>query len=106
MSDDGRESSDDPAAGDGSRPQLHMWGGDAEEISLGTLEDSEGPWELVLLVERTGRDLVRGKISFRQGDRRLDTAPVLVEESEQEVVDRARSLSDSMLQQLLASAGA
>lgn len=86
-----------------SRPQLHMWGGDAEEISLGTLEDSDGPWELYLLVERAGRELVRGKISFRQADRRLDTAPVVVEETEQDVIDRARSMSDSMLRQFLVS---
>lgn len=87
----------------GSRPQLRMWGGDVEEISLGTLEDSDGPWELYLLVERASRELVRGKISFRQGDRRLDTAPVLVEESEQAVIDRARSMPDSMLRQFLVS---
>lgn len=94
---------DADAGGDGSRPQLHMWGGDAEEISLGTLEDADGPWELFLLVERAGRQLVRGKISFRQSDRRLDTAPVVVEETEQQVIDRARSMSDSMLRQFLVS---
>lgn len=89
---------------DESRPQLHMWGGDAEELSLGTLEDSdEGPWDLYLLVERAGRGLVRGKISFRQGDRRLDTAPVLVEETEEEVIDRARGMDDTTLRQFLVS---
>jgi len=88
----------------GSRPQLHMWGGDAEEISLGTLQETDdGPWELVLLVEHAGQELVRGKISFRQADRRLDTAPVIVEETEEEVVERARSMSDSMLRQFLLS---
>lgn len=89
---------------DASRPQLNMWGGDAEEISLGTLKDSDdGPWELYLLVERAGRELVRGKISFRQGDRRLDTAPILVEETEQEVIERARGMDDSTLRQFLVS---
>jgi len=98
----GRDRTDD-GEGD-SRPQLHMWGGDAEEISLGTLQDTDdGPWELVLLVERAGHELVRGKISFRQADRRLDTAPVVVEETEEEVIERARSMSESMLRQFLVS---
>lgn len=89
---------------DASRPQLHMWGGDAEEISLGTLEDSDdGPWELYLLVERAGRELVRGKISFRQGDRRLDTAPIVVEETEEEVIERARDMDETTLRQFLVS---
>lgn len=96
---DGVEDADD----DASRPQLHMWGGDAQEISLGTLEDSDGPWEMFLLVERAGHELVRGKISFRQADRRLDTAPVIVEETEQAVIERARGMSDSTLRQFLAS---
>lgn len=100
--------SDDRADGeegdDASRPQLHMWGGDAEEISLGTLEDSDdGPWELYLLVERAGRELVRGKISFRQGDRRLDTAPIVVEETEEEVIERARGMDETTLRQFLVS---
>lgn len=94
---------DEDGGEDGSRPQLRMWGGDAQEISLGTLEDADAPWELYLLVERAGHELVRGKISFRQADRRLDTAPVIVEETEQEVIERARSMSDSTLQQFLVS---
>lgn len=98
MSEEGQGADDDA-----SRPQLHMWGGDAQEISLGTLEDADGPWELFLLVERAGHDLVRGKISFRQADRRLDTAPVIVEETEQDVIERARSMSESTLQQFLVS---
>lgn len=99
---DGRADGED--GGGESRPQLQMWGGDAEEISLGTLEDSDdGPWQLVLLVERAGRELVRGKISFRQGDRRLDTAPVLVEETEEGVIERARAMDDTTLRQFLVS---
>lgn len=84
-------------------PQLHIWDGDREEIEIGSLEADDGPWELVLLLERVESDLVRGRISFRQADLRYDTAPVLVEESEDAVLRRAGELTGSMLRQFLVS---
>lgn len=96
-------------SGDGDRddrPQLQMWDAEDEELELGTLEASDGDWLLYLLVERAERDLVRGRLSFRQDDTRHDTAPVLVEESEEEVLRKARELTPKMLRQLLTSARA
>lgn len=91
---------------DGTRgpSQLHMWGLEAEELSLGMLEDPDGPWEIFLLVERSEAGLARGKISFRRDDNRFDTAPVIVEDTEDAVIRRARNMSDRLLRQFLTSA--
>lgn len=97
-------SRDDKESSGGDRPQLHMWDADDEELELGTLEADDGDWTLHLLVERPERDLFRGRLSFRQGDARHDTAPILVEESEEEILRKARELTTEMLRQLLASA--
>lgn len=87
-------------------PQLHMWDAEEDELKLGTLEADDGDWILYLLVERPEPDLVRGRLSFRQEEARHDTAAVLVEESEEEVLRKARELTPEMLRQLLISARA
>lgn len=95
---------DSPSGGTSAGPpQLHIWDGDEEEVEIGSLKADDGEWELVLLLERVEPELVRGRISFRQEDRRYDTAPVLVEESEDAVLRRAGELTGSMLRQFLVS---
>lgn len=86
-----------------SKPQLQIWEEGDRDAPVGALTDDDGEWEARVVLELVAPGHVRGRLSFRQGDRRFDTAPVLVEESEQKVVDRARQLPDSMLHQLLAS---
>lgn len=93
-----------PGGNSPDRPQLHIWDGEREEVPFGTLEADDGDWELVLLVERIEADLVRGRISFRREDLRHDTAPVLVEDTEDAVLRRAEELTGSMLRQFLVSA--
>ena len=56
-----------------------------------------------MVVEPVASDLVRGRLSFRRGDERYDTAPVLVEESTDRVIARAAELPKSMILQLLTS---
>lgn len=98
---------DEEGGGSGrDRPQLHMWDADDEELELGTLEAEDGDWTLYLLMERPEKDLFRGRLSFRQGEARHDTAAVLVEESEDEVLRKARDLTPKTLRQLLTSARA
>jgi len=58
----------------------------------------------VVLLEPDAGRLFRGSLSFRRGEDRFDTAPVLVEESAEAVVRRAAELPTAMLRQLLASA--
>lgn len=88
-------------SGDG--PQLQIWDSAARRQSLGRLPVDEEAWEVHLLVETVAPDLARGRIVFERGGHRLITAPVIVEESEAEVVSRAESMPRSMLRQFLVS---
>ncbi len=95
--------SDGDSRSDTDPPQLHIFDAAAREVELGSLVDGEDSWQLWVIVERTSADLCRGRISFRNEDERYDTDAILVEESEREVLDRARDLPASMLRQLLLS---
>ena len=86
------------------RPQLRMWDDAAKETVVGTLDDDGDRWSVVVMVEPVAADLARGRLSFRLGDERYDTAPVLLEETAASVVQRAAELPDAMLRQLLTSA--
>ena len=90
-------------AGEG-RPQLRMWDDAGKETVVGTLDDGGDRWKVVVIVEPLAADLARGRLSFRHGDERYDTAPVLLEETATSVVQRAAELPDAMLRQLLTSA--
>ena len=83
--------------------QLQIWETAARRQELGELRSGGVEWEVHLVVEKASSDLFRGRLAFRRGDDHLLTAPVLVEETEEEVVRRAQELPDSMLEQLLAS---
>ncbi len=86
----------------GSGPrQLQMWESETRELTIGELRDGDITWEMMVVVERAAADLFRGRISFRDGSDRHDTAAILVEESEADVVRRATELPRSMLMQLL-----
>lgn len=87
----------------GRTSQLQIWEEGERETSIGVLTEDDGEWEALVILELVSPEHVRGRLSFRRDDRRYDTAPVLVEESEEAVVHRARQLPDSMLHQLLAS---
>ncbi len=89
---------------DGRGSQLRMWDDQRRETAIGTLAEDGTEWEMVVLLEPVAGDLFRGRLSFRRGDARHDTAPVLVEESAEAVVRRAGALPTAMLRQLLASA--
>ena len=84
-------------------PQLHIFDATAREFELGTLVDGDETWQLIVVTERTSADLCRGRISFRHEDERYDTSAILVEDSEQAILQRAGELPASMLHQLLAS---
>lgn len=88
---------------DPNPPQLHIFDAAAREFELGTLVDGAETWQLIVITERTSSDLCRGRISFRHEDERHDTSAILVEDSEQAVLQRAEELPASMLHQLLAS---
>ena len=49
-------------------------------------------------------DLVRGWLSFRIEDEKHDTAPVIMEETVELVIERAVEFPEPMLQQLFGSA--
>jgi hypothetical protein len=87
--------------GGGRPPQLHIWDAAAREFDIGVLSESDGDWELVVVAERAERDLYRGRISFRRDDTRLDTDAILVEETEEALLQRAVELPASTLKQLL-----
>lgn len=89
-----------------SGPQLQIWKNASRRTSLGHVDDGDLRWEVHLVVERAASDLYRGRLAFRRDDDYLVTAPILVEESEDEVVTRAEELPASMLHQFLASARA
>jgi len=88
-------------SGDG--PQLQIWDSASRRQSLGRLPLDEEEWEVQVVVETVAPDLARGRLVFERGSRRLVTAPIIVEESEAEVVRRAESMPRSMIRQLLVS---
>lgn len=88
----------------GARPQLQIWDDAERETAIGTLDDDGESWNLLVVVEPVAGDLVRGRLSFRRGEARHDTAPVLLEETAARVVQRATELPRAMLRQLLLSA--
>ena len=96
MTDSGSGKEKDP-------PQLHIWDAAAREFELGTLVDGEDTWALFVVVERTSRELCRGRISFRDDDARYDTEAILVEDSEEAVLSQAGKLPATVLRQLLDS---
>lgn len=87
-----------------ARPQLQMWDESERETAIGTLEDGEERWRTLVIVEPVSGDLVRGRLSFRLGEERYDTAPVILEETAARVVRRASELPRAMLRQLFHSA--
>lgn len=92
----------DTASGE-ERPQLQIWDDEDRETAIGTLVEDDVEWELVVVLEPMDGDLFRGRLSFRNGEERYDTAPVLVEDSPDGVVRRAGELPRSMLRQFLLS---
>lgn len=89
---------------DEARPQLQMWEDADREQGIGTIEDGGVQWQLFVVLEQVAGDLVRGRLSFRYGEQRYDTAPVILEETVARVVRRAAELPKSMVRQLLSSA--
>lgn len=90
--------------GDDGRPQLQMWDDEERETAIGTLEDAGVRWSILVVVEPVSGDLVRGRFSFRSGEQRCDTAPVILEETAARVVQRAADLPTAMVRQLFQSA--
>lgn len=88
---------------DDARPQLQMWEDSDREQAIGTIEDGGVKWRLFVVLEQVAGDLVRGRLSFRYGDQRFDTAPVILEETVARVVQRAEELPKAMVRQLLSS---
>lgn len=86
-----------------SRPQLQIWDDEERESGLGTLEQSGTEWAVAVVLERVSADLVKGRLAFRSDGARFQTAPVIVEESPEAVLRRAREMPASMLRQLLLS---
>ena len=86
------------------RPQLRMWDDADKETLVGTLEDGGETWTVFALVEPVSADLAQGRLSFRLGDLRYDTAPILLEDTPAAVVRRAVELPEVMLRQLFISA--
>lgn len=84
-------------------PQLQIWEGASRRQQLGSLSVEGVQWEVHLVVEAAATDLFRGRIAFRNDDDYLVTAPVIVEESESGVVERAESLPESMVEQFFVS---
>lgn len=84
-------------------PQLQIWDSDTRRHSLGRLVVGDEEWEVYLLSETVASDLARGRIAFQRGTLRLVTAPVIVEETETEVVRRAEAMPESMIRQFLVS---
>ena len=96
----GHRAGGNDGTGDG-RPQLRMWDDAGQETVVGVLDDAGDRWKVLVIVEPIAADLARGRLSFRLGDERYDTAPVLLEETAASVVRRAGELPDVMLKQLL-----
>ena len=85
----------------GDPPQLQIWDAATREFEIGTLMDGQESWSRVVVADRASADLCRGRISFRRGEERYDTSAVLLEESEDELVQRAAELPASTLRQFL-----
>lgn len=83
------------------QPQLQIWEVQARETEVGNLVNDGESWKISVTVERTGPDLCRGRLAFRLGDRRFETEPVILEETEAAVVSRAAELPPSTLRQFL-----
>ena len=90
--------------GNDDRPQLQMWDEAERETAIGMLEEGEDRWSTLVIIEPVSGDLVRGRLSFRCGELRYDTAPVILEETAARVVRRASELPRAMLRQLFISA--
>ena len=90
--------------GNEDRPQLQMWDEAERETAIGTLEEGDDCWQTLVLIEPVSGDLVRGRLSFRCGELRYDTAPVILEETPARVVQRATELPRAMVHQLFISA--
>ena len=86
------------------RPQLRMWDEAGQETAIGSLDDGERRWQIVVVAEPVAADLVRGWLSFRFDEEKYDTAPVILEETVELVIERAVELPEPMLQQLFGSA--
>lgn len=86
------------------RPQLRMWDEAGQESAIGTLDDGERRWHIVVIAEPLADDLVRGWLSFRLDDEKYDTAPVIMEETAELVIRRAIELPERVLRQLFGSA--
>lgn len=83
--------------------QLQIWESASRRQELGTVDHEGLTWDVILVVEKDSPELARGRLAFRHGDDHLLTAPVLVEETEAEVVRRAEELPASMVRQFLVS---
>lgn len=92
-----------PEDGSDDGPQLQIWESASRRQALGTLPVDGEEWEVYLVVERESRDLYRGRIAFRRGDEHLVTAPVLVEETDEELQATAEELPQSMIRQFFVS---
>lgn len=86
------------------RPQLRMWDEAGQETAIGSLDDGEHRWTILVIAEPVAGDLVRGWLSFRLDDEKYDTAPIIMEETVPRVVERAVELPEPMLRQLFAAA--
>ena len=86
------------------RPQLRMWDEAGQETAIGSLDDGERRWQIMVLAEPVADDLARGWLSFRFDDEKYDTAPVIMEETVELVIQRAVQLPEPMLRQLFGSA--
>jgi len=86
------------------RRQLQMFYDAEREQALGTIDDGSCQWQTLVILEQVSGDLVRGRLSFRRGEERYDTAPVILEETAARVVRRADELPRAMMLQLLLSA--
>ena len=86
------------------RPQLRMWDEAGQESAIGHLDDGERRWQIVVVAEPVAEDLVRGWLSFRLEEEKHDTAPVIMEETVELVIERAVEFPEPMLRQLFGSA--
>jgi hypothetical protein len=92
---------DDRGPEDG--PQLQIWDSDARRHDLGRVTLGDEEWEVQVLAETVAADLARGRIAFQRAGRQLVTAPIIVEETEAEVLRRAEEMPESMIRQFLVS---
>ena len=91
------------ARSNAARPQLQIWADEVEAL-IGRLVEGSDTWELHVVIEPVEADLYRGRISFRRDEERCDTAGILLEETQEAVIEQAAKLPGSVLHQLLVSA--